>query len=462
MPLALLAAGPAAAAASPWISNPQSQVRLVSADSVAPRQGELLLGVHFRLAPKWHVYWKNSGDAGFAPVVTWKRVPGLAPPELLWPAPHRFELPGGLEAFGYAGEVVYPVRAALDAAPGSGRLRLAANVDYLVCEVDCIPYRYDLSLDQPLGERAQTDPLTSRLLAAWRRQVPLPSPAATTKISEIVRAGRPAEARLELRLRGVTAAPGGADLFFETHPAFELGRPRVAAEPGGLRFEAPVRRKDSSVPFPAATDIAWTATGLEQAGRPAPVALAARQQVTIAGAASAAAPAPAPAAPDWPAAGDAPPATRSARGLRGGLAGADPRALALAAVAAALLALEAWGLLRARRAAARREAAGFVALLSALAALYALSLGISAEGLAGVELALLGMALAAWLRQRIERPALARLLLTAALAACAIVPPVLAGRNRLAGGLPSAGVPAAGAGRQVAGGRAGALDGMRP
>jgi DsbC/DsbD-like thiol-disulfide interchange protein len=440
--ISLLSVRAAAAASSPWISNPQSQVRLISADTVAPRHGELLLGVHFRLAPRWHVYWKNSGDAGFAPVVTWKAAPGLTPPELLWPAPHRYELPGGLEAFGYAQEVVYPVRAAIDATPGSGWLRLAANVDYLVCEVDCVPYRYDLSVDQQVGEQAQADPLTSALLAGWRRQVPLaltaggqgtapaqgarsPGPRDVTAQADIVRAGG-SEARLELRLSGVAAAPGGADLFFETHPALELGRPRVVATPAELRFEAPVRRKDASVPFPAAAEIAWTATGLAQAGRPAPLALAARQRVTIAIAAAPAAPVPTAAVP-------APLAAASRRGLRRfgfTLAAADPRAFAIGAVAAALLALEAWGLLRARRApvTAAREAAGFLALLLTLSLLYALSLEISAEGLAGVELALLGMALVAWLRRRIERPALARILLAAVLAACAIVPPWLAGR----------------------------------
>jgi DsbC/DsbD-like thiol-disulfide interchange protein len=438
------AARPATAAASPWISNPQSQVRLISGDLVAARQGELRLGIHFRLAPGWHVYWKNSGDAGFAPVVTWKHVPGLAPPELRWPAPHRYELPGGLEAFGYAGEVVYPVTAAVATAPAGGPpgpLRLIADVDYLVCEVDCVPHRYDLVLDQPLGQRAEADPQTAPLLEHWWREVPLaadrqPGLAGVVAITSraetaAARTAAPDEMRLELRLRGVTAAPGGADLFFEPHPALELGRPRVRAADGGLLFEVPARRKDASAPLPASTEIAWTATGLERQGRPEAFALAARQEVAVV---SAKAPVPARhAATGLPA-----PAGR----LRGVLAAGDPRAFALAAVAAALLTLEAWGLLRARpaRAAAaareaapvrRREAAGFLALLATLALLYALSLEISAEALAGVELALLAMSLVAWLRRRIERPGLARLLLAAALAACTIVPPWLAGRNRL-------------------------------
>ena len=480
-------ARPAAAVASPWTTNPQSQVRLISGDLVAPRQGELRLGIHFRLAPGWHAYWKNSGDAGFAPVVTWKDAPGLAPPELLWPAPHRFELTGGLEAFGYSDEVVYPVRAEITtiatiattpAGGPAGRrasLRLGANVDYLVCEVDCVPYRYDLVLDQPLGERAEIDPQTAPLLDRWWRQVPLAAgrgtgPAGTPALASraemtLARTASPGELRLALRLRGVTAAPGGADLFFESHPALELGRPRVRAADGGLLFEVPARRKDTSMPLPAITAIAWTATGLEQDGQvggPTPLALAVRQEVAVP-AANASAPAAkvfgpvaeasAPAAnASAPAAHGAAPIRREEAGrtgperrVRGFLAAGDPRVVALAAVAAALLTLEAWGLLRLRprqstAAAAsgaaapvrRREAAGFLALLVTLGLLYALSLEISAEGLAGVELALLAMSLVAWLRRQIERPGLARLLLAAALAACTIVPPWLAGRNRLA------------------------------
>ncbi len=468
---------PAAAVASPWITNPQSQVRLVSGDLVALHQGELRLGIQFRLAPGWHAYWKNSGDAGFAPVVTWKDVPGLAAPELLWPAPHRFELPGGLEAFGYSGEVIYPVRTAIappapiaPTAPIAGgpagrpaALRLGANVDYLVCAVDCVPYRYDLVLDQPLGERAEIDPRTAPLLDRWWRHVPLaaggrPGPAGTPALASrtemtLARSAAPGELRLTLRLRGVTAAPGGADLFFESHPALELGRPRARAADGGLLFEVTARRKDTSMPLPATTTIAWTATGLEQDGQeagPTPLALAARQEVAVQ---AADASVPGVNGSVSPAQGAAPirreEAGRTGLGTRihGLLAAGDPRVVALAAAAAALLTLDAWGLLRLRprrrtaaisgaaasvRRSGRREAAGFLALLATLGLLYALSLEISAEGLAGVELALLAMGLIAWLRRRIERPGPARLLLAAALAACTILPPWLAGRNRLA------------------------------
>jgi DsbC/DsbD-like thiol-disulfide interchange protein len=444
------AAREAAAVASPWATNPQSQVRLITSDLVAPRHGELRLGIHYRLAPGWHVYWKNSGDAGFAPVVTFARAPGLAPPELLWPAPHRYDLPGGLEAFGYADEVIYPVRTAIDVAAGSS-MRLAVNIDYLVCEVDCVPHRYDLSLDQPLGDRAAADPRTAPLLDRWWRELPLefghrgtPEHAATTELAvpppaiDLIAGPQP---RLELRLRGVGAAPGGADLFFETNPVLELGRPRALAVPGGLLFEVPARRQDASAPLPSSLDIAWTATGLELAGSASPLAVTARQTVQIAASsrdnrASLPVTSSTPTLPEEPAGAPSPARTKAPtppeHRLRGILATGDPRVVALAAAAAALLALEAWGMVRPPAPPGnRRQAAGFLALLLTLALLYALSLEISAERLAGIELALLAMGLLAWLRRRVERPGIARLALAAGLAACILVPPWLAGSDPL-------------------------------
>jgi DsbC/DsbD-like thiol-disulfide interchange protein len=468
-----LAPPPAGAAASPWTSNPQSAVRLVSAYRVAPRHGQLRLGIQFRLAPRWHIYWKNSGDAGYAPVVAFARQPGLSYPELLWPAPHRFELAGGLEAFGYAGEVVYPVRARLDTA--ADLVHLTADVDYLTCEVDCVPHRYTLKLDQRLADRAEPDPEAAALLDRFWNELPATTAerpgvgvsiaiTATTAITTITAPGGgeapartgedplasagKAERILSLRLQGVTAGPGGADLFFEVHPALELGRPRLRPEAGGLVFAVPVSRKDSSAPFPAATVLAWTATGLRQGG--APFALTGRSDVRIA--ASSAAP-PAGRAPTAPAglaptAASADPRWSYPRQL---LADGDPRLFAVLAAAAAYLALELWGLLRqgARRDTpnpgalgaaptvttdgrqpARREALGFLALLATLGLLYALSREITPEGLSGVELALLGMGLLAWLRRTRRAPA-ARMLLALGLAACAVAPLWLAQRSRL-------------------------------
>ena len=99
--------GPAAAAhaaAGPWHENPQSRVRLITPYAVAPAAGEIRLGLQFTAIPGWHLYWKNSGDAGYRPAVDFSPTPEVHDAELLWPAP-----------------------GALRAARRSGRLRLSAR-----------------------------------------------------------------------------------------------------------------------------------------------------------------------------------------------------------------------------------------------------------------------------------------------------------------------------------------------
>ena len=58
---------PAGAAESAAVRSPRAAATLVAeADAVAPGQ-PFRAGLRLRLAPGWHTYWKNAGDAGAAP-----------------------------------------------------------------------------------------------------------------------------------------------------------------------------------------------------------------------------------------------------------------------------------------------------------------------------------------------------------------------------------------------------------
>lgn len=395
--LALLSPLPAWGAASEWAENEHSRVRLITPWQVAPENGELRMGLHFVLPPEWHVYWKNSGDAGFPPVVVFQKAPGLGEPELLWPAPKRFELPGDLVAFGYEHEVVYPIRAALQ---GRGdRLRLQADVDYLVCKVDCVPYRYTLSVDQPLGSPVP-DPGTAPLVD--RGWASLPTPAGkvegvtTTAALDVSRASAPV---LEVRVEG--ARPGeGSDLFLESHEGFDTGRPVAAPTEDGVVWRVPLKaREEGKVPF--TTTVAWTVTHLVRDGQR--FDLEARQQI-----------------------GRRPAAAARLDPLQG------PVLTALLTVASALLALGFWGLLSpSAHHGHGRMLLGFVAAAVTVALLYLLSRQIRPEGLAAVELALLAMGLCAWLRRRSGRTLQIGLLV--ALLGCALAAPWLAERHKIPG-----------------------------
>jgi DsbC/DsbD-like thiol-disulfide interchange protein len=404
--LAALAPHRAVAVASAWETNPQSSVRLITPWQTAPRDGEVRLGLHFKLSKGWHVYWKNSGDAGFPPVVVFGKVPGLGSTELLWPAPHRFELPGGLVAFGYEAEVVYPVRAVLQKVPGD-RLRLSADVDYLVCEVDCVPYRYTLTADQPLGASPVPDPETTPLLDAWWSRLPasVESLPGVATDGVLVQDSPPV---LEVRVRGARPAPGSTPgLFLETHEDFDTGKPEARTSDGGVVFRVPLKPHEAGKPLPASTAFAWTATGLTVGGRP--VSLEARRTVPQ-GVASPTPPQPRPST----------------------FRTSDPILIALLAVASALGALWLWGVLGGGSGPRPgREALGFAAAAVTLGALWGMSRQVSFTGLAGIELALLAMALCAWLRHRAGHRRALSLLLAVGLVACAAAAPWLAHTNRL-------------------------------
>ncbi len=276
----------ALATAGPWQENDQSRVRLISPWEVAPA-GELTLGLEFETIPGWHVYWKNSGDAGYPPFLDFGPTPEITGSEILWPAPERYHLPGDLVALGYEGHVVYPVRVVLDpeAAAARDTLPITAELDYLVCEVDCIPYSYTLRLGQPLagadGEAVADEELT-RLVETWHARVPRQIAA----VDGVSTAGRvdlsdPASPALVVRFTGLTPEVGyEPELFLEANEVFEAGVPvRVDEAPvaeGGeapeLRFRVPLSFRQRPETLPSSADFAWTLTGtVNPAGEAVPV-----------------------------------------------------------------------------------------------------------------------------------------------------------------------------------------------
>ncbi|MGB8182838.1 MAG: protein-disulfide reductase DsbD domain-containing protein, partial [Stellaceae bacterium] len=111
--LALLAAvsaipARAAAGSSDWFTTDQGEVRLIAARASLAGQETQTLGLEFRMAPGWHIYWRSPGDAGYPPHLGWTGSANLAHADILWPAPQRFSVLG-LETMGYSDAVVLPI-----------------------------------------------------------------------------------------------------------------------------------------------------------------------------------------------------------------------------------------------------------------------------------------------------------------------------------------------------------------
>ncbi len=153
------------------VTSPRATVTLASdSDAVGAGRG-FHLGLHFKLAAGWQIYWLNPGDAGQAPQLKLHLPPGTTSGEILWPAP-SLRRESGVATYAYTGELVLPVAVTLPA--GAGPWPVSADASWLVCADYCVPEKGHFTLSLPSGSArpAALAPLFS--VAAAR--LPRPSP----------------------------------------------------------------------------------------------------------------------------------------------------------------------------------------------------------------------------------------------------------------------------------------------
>ncbi len=168
------AAAPSARAAeSLSVQSARATVTLISDTDRAEPGRPLHLGLRLRLAPGWHTYWKNPGDAGAPPELGLTLPKGVQAGPILWPVPERL-LDAGLMSYAYTGDLVLPV----EVTPGAGGLQIEAKASWLVCATVCVPEEGTFHLTLPQG--AAVPSAQAPLLAASLARVPRPSPFAAT------------------------------------------------------------------------------------------------------------------------------------------------------------------------------------------------------------------------------------------------------------------------------------------
>ncbi|MDM3871775.1 protein-disulfide reductase DsbD family protein [Porticoccus sp. W117] len=145
-------------------------VSLLSEDSALQPGGTHWLGVQFKPADHWHVYWQNPGDSGQAPQIRWNLPQGVTVGEVHWPAPEQIPVPP-LMTYGYHQVLLMvPVTLADDVAVGKP-LSIGADVRWLVCEEVCIPGKAKLNLELPVADSRQKSSAVEHFIQA-RKQLP--------------------------------------------------------------------------------------------------------------------------------------------------------------------------------------------------------------------------------------------------------------------------------------------------
>ena len=174
----LLSALPALAQAgesAPVRSERATMTLAAEVASVAPGQ-PFRIGLRQRLAPGWHTYWKNPGDAGLPPELALSLPDGASAGAFSWPAPQRIPF-GPLVNYGYEGAVLLPlvVTPPPGLRPGQS-FTVEASGQWLVCAQVCIPEEGRFSLTLPVEASARPDPAMAPLFLQAESELPRPAP----------------------------------------------------------------------------------------------------------------------------------------------------------------------------------------------------------------------------------------------------------------------------------------------
>ncbi len=147
---------------------------------ISPGQS-FTIGLHFKLEKGWHIYWKNPGDSGEPPRVTWQLPEGITAGEIEWPAPHAM-IASTIMNYVYDGEVllIVPMQAAQSVPVTPGAAKLDASVRLLICsDKMCVPSKAQLSLSLPVKAQVSSrEQSAASLFSAGRAHLPKPAPAA--------------------------------------------------------------------------------------------------------------------------------------------------------------------------------------------------------------------------------------------------------------------------------------------
>lgn len=210
--LGLTLTAPALAVESAPVRSPRATATLAT-DVAAVAPGESFrLGLRLRLAPGWHTYWRNAGDAGAPPDVALTLPEGATAGSIAWPAPERIPY-GPLVNFGYKGEVLLPIPVSVPASLSPGdSFQVTADATWLVCEEVCIPEEGQFTLTLPVAGSAVPSPTTTPLFEAAAARLPRPAPWT-------LRAGA-GEGRASLTLTGAALGPATVQeaFFFPAAP----------------------------------------------------------------------------------------------------------------------------------------------------------------------------------------------------------------------------------------------------
>ncbi len=161
----LLTLGPLSATAAL-----KTEARLILSHENARAGETVMAGIHLRMAPNWHTYWRNAGESGSPTKVVWTLPAGVTAGDLRWPVPEKLTV-AGLTTYVFHRDAVLlaPLQLASDLKPGP--LELAAKISWLECEDVCVPGSAQVRATLTIGSEAKSSK-DAALSETWQKRLP--------------------------------------------------------------------------------------------------------------------------------------------------------------------------------------------------------------------------------------------------------------------------------------------------
>jgi thiol:disulfide interchange protein DsbD len=225
-----------------------TRVRLLfSADAARPGD-TIWAGLQMDMAPSWHTYWRNGGDAGAPTTIEWSLPRGVSAGDIQWPVPaKRVDQFGdtALVTYIYSNQTVLltPLTLGRDLRPGP--LTLKATAHWMECSEQCVMAQAAVLATLNIGEETKQSS-NAAFLDQWRRKVPARAGAgAATAFWESTRIqtnGRPVIIEWHANLPD-------ADFFPYAHTNFDVsGTTETLGGGDGARLRKIVKTNDGGWP----------------------------------------------------------------------------------------------------------------------------------------------------------------------------------------------------------------------
>ena len=129
-----------------------TRVDLIFAADAARPGDTVMAGIHLKMQPGWHTYWRNPG-VGIATSVTWTLPPGVTAGDIKWPVPEKIITPP-LTTYGYNDEVTLLVPLTITTNAPPGPLDLKALVKWQECSDLCVLGQKEVTASLTIGAEA--------------------------------------------------------------------------------------------------------------------------------------------------------------------------------------------------------------------------------------------------------------------------------------------------------------------